>query len=141
MLERVRCVSLSFALITLLSALKYRSNHPLFGITALSLEVVNGLIASGRVHAGDSILFGPDSNGAYQNSVVKSIQRKRSPVGSAEAGQCVSLALKRVRRAAIRKGMVIVHKSETPPTGEPCDTCHVILHFAKLYVDLSFIGY
>lgn len=39
----------------------------------------------------------------------------RAPVNSAEAGQCVSLALKRVRKAAVRKGMVLVHKSETPP--------------------------
>ena len=34
---------------------------------------------------------------------------------SAEAGQCVSFALKRVRRAAVRKGMVIVNKTEVPP--------------------------
>lgn len=38
-------------------------------------------------------------------------------VASAEAGQCVALALKRVKRAAVRKGMVIVHKSDTPPKG------------------------
>lgn len=39
---------------------------------------------------------------------------------TAEAGQCVSLALKRVRRAAVRKGMVIVSKTETPPRGMVC---------------------
>ncbi|KAG8932843.1 hypothetical protein FRC02_000454 [Tulasnella sp. 418] len=77
--------------------------------------VVNGLIASGRVKAGDPILFGPDSNGAFQSTVVKSIQRKRANVTSAEAGQCVSLALKRIRRAAVRKGMVIVAKTDNPP--------------------------
>ena len=33
----------------------------------------------------------------------------------AEAGQTVALALKRVRRAAVRKGMVIVHKIDAPP--------------------------
>lgn len=37
----------------------------------------------------------------------------RAPVSSAEAGQCVSLALKRVRRSTVRKGMVIVHKTDT----------------------------
>lgn len=81
--------------------------------------MVNGLIASGRINAGDPILFGPDSTGAFQSSVVKSIQRKRAPVNSAEAGQCVSFALKRVRRAAVRKGMVIVPKTESPPKGSP----------------------
>lgn len=39
-------------------------------------------------------------------------------MSSAEAGQTVSLALKRVKRADVRKGMVIAHKSETPPRGE-----------------------
>jgi GTPase len=39
-------------------------------------------------------------------------------VTTAEAGQCVSLALKRVRRAAVRKGMVIVSKLDTPPRGK-----------------------
>lgn len=37
---------------------------------------------------------------------------------SAEAGQCVSLALKRIRRAAVRKGMVLVNKSDVPPRGK-----------------------
>ncbi|KIJ67931.1 hypothetical protein HYDPIDRAFT_148051 [Hydnomerulius pinastri MD-312] len=77
--------------------------------------VVNGILNSGRVKTGDSILFGPDSNGHFQQAVIRSMQRKRADVVTAEAGQCVALALKRVKRAAVRKGMVIVHKSETPP--------------------------
>lgn len=36
---------------------------------------------------------------------------------TAEAGQCVSLALKRIRRAAVRKGMVLVNKTDVPPRG------------------------
>lgn len=77
--------------------------------------VVDGILNSGSLKTGDAVLLGPDANGNYQTTVVKSIQRKRAPVNSAEAGQCVSLALKRVRKAAVRKGMVLVHKSETPP--------------------------
>lgn len=41
----------------------------------------------------------------------------RANVTTAEAGQCVSFALKRVRRAAVRKGMVLVSKSDNPPRG------------------------
>jgi GTPase len=41
----------------------------------------------------------------------------RATVTSAEAGQCVSFALKRVRKQAVRKGMVIVNKSDDPPKG------------------------
>ncbi|EKM54471.1 uncharacterized protein PHACADRAFT_174976 [Phanerochaete carnosa HHB-10118-sp] len=77
--------------------------------------VVDGIVNSGRLKAGDAIVFGPDSNGKFESTAIKSIQRKRAPVNSAEAGQCVSLALKRVRRAAVRKGMVIVHKTDAPP--------------------------
>lgn len=97
--------------------------------------VVDGIINAGRVKAGDSIMIGPDSNGNFQTTAIKSIQRKRfgcfkawylkttdrlcrAPVTSAEAGQCVSFALKRMRRSAVRKGMVIVSKTETPPRGE-----------------------
>jgi GTPase len=77
--------------------------------------VVNGLVNGGSVKAGEPVLLGPDSNGHYQSTVIKSMQRKRATVTTAEAGQCVSFALKRVRRAAVRKGMVIVNKSDTPP--------------------------
>lgn len=41
----------------------------------------------------------------------------RAEVTRAEAGQCVSLALKRIRRAQVRKGMVLVNKTENPPRG------------------------
>lgn len=77
--------------------------------------VVNGILNSGSVKTGDSVLFGPDSNGHFQSTLVRSMQRKRADVVTAEAGQCVALALRRVKRAAVRKGMVIVHKTDTPP--------------------------
>ncbi|TBU49478.1 P-loop containing nucleoside triphosphate hydrolase protein [Dichomitus squalens] len=77
--------------------------------------VVDGILNSGTVKSGDVVLFGPDSNGNFHNTVIKSIERKRARVASAEAGQCVSFALKRVRRADIRKGMVLVHKTDAPP--------------------------
>ncbi|TFK54207.1 GTP-binding protein 1 [Heliocybe sulcata] len=77
--------------------------------------VVNGILNGGTVKTGEQVLLGPDSNGNYQSTVIKSMQRKRAPVTTADAGQCVSFALKRVRRQAVRKGMVIVHKTETPP--------------------------
>ena len=45
------------------------------------------------------------------------IPSTRARVASAEAGQCVSFALKRVRRTDVRKGMVLVHKADAPPKG------------------------
>ena len=79
--------------------------------------VVNGLLNCGTVKKGDPVLFGPDSNGGYSPTVVKTMQRKRADVATAVAGQTVSLALKHVPRAAVRKGMVIVHRTEVPPRG------------------------
>ncbi|KAF8658288.1 hypothetical protein AX16_002061 [Volvariella volvacea WC 439] len=77
--------------------------------------VVNGIINSGTIKTGDLVLIGPDANGKFQQTVIRSMQRKRADVNTAEAGQCVSLALKRIKRSAIRKGMVVVHKTEQPP--------------------------
>jgi GTPase len=62
------------------------------------------LIANSVVSVGDTVLLGPDSLGAFISTVIKSIQRKRVNVLHAEAGQSVSFALKRVKRAAVRKG-------------------------------------
>jgi hypothetical protein len=40
--------------------------------------VVNGIVNGGSVKVGEAVLLGPDSNGNYQNTVIKSMQRKRS---------------------------------------------------------------
>ncbi|KAF9474221.1 GTP-binding protein 1 [Pholiota conissans] len=77
--------------------------------------VVNGIVNAGHIKAGDTVLLGPDSNGNYQTTAVKTIQRKRADVVRADAGQCVSLALKRIRRTAVRKGMVLVSKTDVAP--------------------------
>ncbi|KAG8694934.1 hypothetical protein FRC09_009506 [Ceratobasidium sp. 395] len=77
--------------------------------------VVNGIINAGAINTGDAVLLGPDGNGQWLTSSVKSIQRKRANVESADAGQTVSVALKRVRRANVRKGMVLVARTDHPP--------------------------
>jgi GTPase len=68
--------------------------------------VVNGLINSGTITAGDPVMIGPDSVGGWINTAVKSIHRKRAPKPSAEAGQSVSFALKKMKKGVVRKGMV-----------------------------------
>lgn len=60
-------------------------------------------------------MIGPDTLGAFQSTVIKSIQRKRTPVNRGEAGQSVSFALKRIKRAAVRKGMVVLEKNDLSP--------------------------
>jgi GTPase len=87
----------------------------LVGSVPYAGTVVSGILNSGSVKVGDQVLLGPDSNGQYLPTVIKSMQRKRANVASAEAGQSVTFALKRVRKQAVRKGMIIVHKTENPP--------------------------
>ncbi|BGP16621.1 hypothetical protein JCM10213_000463 [Rhodosporidiobolus nylandii] len=77
--------------------------------------VLSGVIMSGSVRPNDLVLLGPDSLNAFLPVSVKSIQRKRADVEYAEAGQAVTIALKRVKRAQARKGMVLVEKGDVPP--------------------------
>lgn len=75
--------------------------------------VVSGVVKSGVVHAGDTVLVGPDSLGQFTTTTIRSIERKRIPVPACSAGQSASFALKRVRRKDVRKGMVVLPKLET----------------------------
>jgi GTPase len=74
--------------------------------------VVSGIVKSGVIHAGDTVLIGPDSLGQFTTTTIRSIERKRIPVPAASAGQSASFALKRVRRKDVRKGMVVLPKIE-----------------------------
>lgn len=81
--------------------------------------VVSGTVMSGIVHVGDTLLLGPDSTGAFSPTQVKSIQRKRVNVPTASAGQSASFALKKIKRSAIRKGMVMLgNKGDAKSTME-----------------------
>ncbi|CAI7645613.1 unnamed protein product [Penicillium viridicatum] len=77
--------------------------------------VVSGVVKSGVIHAGDSVIVGPDSLGQFTTTVIKSIERKRIQVNACFAGQSGSFALKRVRRKEVRKGMVVLKKMEEAP--------------------------
>jgi GTPase len=100
---------------------KFAIDHPLeYSITEVWSvpyvgTVVNGIVNGGTIKTGDPVLIGPDSNGNFTATIVRSMQRKRAAVSTAEAGQSVSIALKRIRRDDIRKGMVLVHKNDAHP--------------------------
>jgi GTPase len=76
--------------------------------------VVSGVVKSGVIHSGDTVLIGPDSLGQFQTTKVRSIERKRIQVPGCSAGQSGSLALRNVRRKDVRKGMVVLHKADKP---------------------------
>ena len=77
--------------------------------------VVSGVVKSGIIHTGDTVLVGPDSLGQFQTTNIRSIERKRIAVPFASAGQSASFALKRIRRKEVRKGMVVLPKLEVAP--------------------------
>jgi len=65
------------------SSQKYVSSKPVeyqitdtFSVPGVG-TVVNGTVVAGVVHCGDSLLLGPDTQGNFVQTVVKSIQRKR----------------------------------------------------------------
>jgi GTPase len=74
--------------------------------------VVSGIVKSGVIHTGDTVLIGPDSLGQFTTTTIRSIERKRISVPAASAGQSASFALRRVRRKDVRKGMVVLPKTE-----------------------------
>ena len=79
--------------------------------------VVSGVVKSGVVHAGDTVLVGPDSLGQFATTTIRSIERKRISVPACSAGQSASFALRRVRRKDVRKGMVVLlAKSDANPS-------------------------
>lgn len=78
--------------------------------------VVSGVVKSGVVHTGDTVLVGPDSLGQFATTTIRSIERKRISVPGCSAGQSASFALRRIRRKDVRKGMVVLlAKSEANP--------------------------
>ncbi|KAL4948606.1 P-loop containing nucleoside triphosphate hydrolase protein [Aspergillus filifer] len=77
--------------------------------------VVSGIAKSGVIHAGDTVLVGPDSLGQFTTTTIKTIERKRIQVNACFAGQSGSFALKRVRRKEVRKGMVVLKKLDQQP--------------------------
>ncbi|KAG9508530.1 GTP-binding protein 1, partial [Fragariocoptes setiger] len=77
--------------------------------------VVSGLVTKGVICVGNSLNLGPDSLGHYQLVAIRSIHRKRMPVCEVRSGQSASFALKRLKRADVRKGMVLLGPSPQPP--------------------------
>lgn len=76
--------------------------------------VVSGTTFKGTIKLNDVLLLGPDPLGHFMPISVKSIHRKRMPVTQVKSGQTASFSLKKIKRSAIRKGMVMVSPSLNP---------------------------
>lgn len=76
--------------------------------------VVSGLCASGRIEPNDTLMLGPDRTGKFNPVQIKSIHRKRLPVTEVHGGHSAALALKKVKKSDLRKGMVLVSSNLNP---------------------------
>eukprot|EP00127_Corallochytrium_limacisporum_P002944 Clim_evm33s143 gene=Clim_evmTU33s143 len=91
--------------------------------------VVSGTMMRGTLRPNETVLFGPDALGKYESVTLKSIHRKRLPVNYVEAGHTASIALKKVKKAQLRKGMVLVGKTlEMPAAVREFQVELLILH-------------
>eukprot|EP00656_Telonema_subtile_P033758 TRINITY_DN3763_c0_g1_i1.p1 TRINITY_DN3763_c0_g1~~TRINITY_DN3763_c0_g1_i1.p1 ORF type:complete len:341 (-),score=80.58 TRINITY_DN3763_c0_g1_i1:147-1169(-) len=70
--------------------------------------VVGGTVIAGSCRVGQTLMLGPDGNGKFVPAVIKTIQAKRTNVECVYAGQSASFGLKKIKRAQLRKGMVMV---------------------------------
>ncbi|KAJ2736525.1 hypothetical protein IW152_000700 [Coemansia sp. BCRC 34962] len=94
--------------------------------------IVSGVVISGTLKPGDPVWLGPDYNGHFLQTAVRTIQRKRVDAQAAYTGQSVSLWLKKVTRLQVRKGMVLLgrseHSSEEPSSSKTFEAEVVVLY-------------
>lgn len=91
--------------------------------------VVSGCCLAGNVRVGQALKLGPDGHGHFMNVSVRSIEYKKVQVKRLVAGQSGALAVKKVKRSQIRKGMVMLDATTTPGaswrfTAEVCILTH-----------------
>ena len=77
--------------------------------------VVAGTLKSGSISDSTRLMLGPDpGDGQFKAAAVKSIHYKGAPVARVVAGQTAALALKKVKRTSVRKGMVLAAPTMHP---------------------------
>jgi GTPase len=76
--------------------------------------VAAGTVVSGTIHLYDTLMLGPDLNGAFVKCTVRSMESMHVPIQRAVAGQTVAFAIRAVNkknlvsRDMFRKGMVLI---------------------------------
>lgn len=76
--------------------------------------IAHGVIDCGTFCVDDEIQIGPDANGKYLTSKIKSIHYKQVPYNKVTAGMDVCFALSKIDRTWLQPGMVILSKNDIP---------------------------
>ena len=79
--------------------------------------VVSGFCKSGKVSVGDDVFIGPYSDGSFKKTQVKTIELNRCRVESAGVGYSFTVALRKITKDEIRKGMVLTTANKKTSTG------------------------
>lgn len=104
-----------------------------FSVTGVGL-VFSGTVTAGTISTNDTMLLGPMPDGRFVDVLVRSIQCKRVPVESCAAGDSCAVAVRAtkrkdvLRRAMIRRGMVLVAPAVCPNPVAAFDAEVLILH-------------
>ncbi|OAF64252.1 hypothetical protein A3Q56_08041, partial [Intoshia linei] len=75
--------------------------------------VVSGIVMNGTIKVNDTINLGPDYAGKFHLVQVKSLHSKRLKVEEISSGYSAGIALKKVKRDDIRRGMILCSKKMT----------------------------
>jgi GTPase len=105
-----------------------------FGVPGVGTVVAGTLLAGVLTESTPRLLVGPDlGDGGFKPVAIKSIHYKRVPATRVVAGQAAALALKKVKRSAVRKGMVIVSAALQPQAHwEMCAEIAILTHSSTI---------
>jgi len=77
--------------------------------------VVAGTLTAGTLSETSKLMLGPDpGDGLFKAVQIRSIHYKRCPATLVVAGQAAALALKKIKRNSVRKGMVLCSPALSP---------------------------
>lgn len=90
--------------------------------------VVSGTVVTGQIRAGDTLVLGPSPTGEFVPTQVRSIERHRLPVPFVRSQEMATLAIRKVDRRDVRRGMVLVARELKPRAAWQFEAQLVILH-------------
>jgi len=128
---------------------KSTAQNSIFAVDEIFYKVGIGTVVAGAltgkpIRAGSTMSLGPDENGKFSPVGVRSIERKYLSVSSLNDGESAALALRKIKRNEIRKGMFLVQNIANPMAYRHFRGTVTILHHAttikKNYQAVVHIG-